>query len=86
LSLVPTGKSLFNEERGRFRHGIVTPTIETASRARAYLFNALAGCSRRNSRVVTFNVAAEVVVVTCERSGTERMLLPHSFPSTENPP
>jgi hypothetical protein len=33
LSLVPIGKSLFNEERGRFRHGIVTPAIETASRA-----------------------------------------------------
>jgi hypothetical protein len=33
LSLVPTGKSLFNEERERFRHGIVTPAIETASRA-----------------------------------------------------
>jgi hypothetical protein len=33
LSLVPKDKSLFNEERGRFRHGIVTPAIETASRA-----------------------------------------------------
>jgi hypothetical protein len=83
--LSPAGKSLFNEERERFRHGIVTPAVETASRAHAYLLNAFAGCSLRNGRVVTFYVAAEVVAVTCETSGTERMLLPRSFPSTEKP-
>jgi hypothetical protein len=85
LSFVPIGKSLFNEERGRFRHGIVTPTLETASRATRICSMRLPGCSLRNSRVVTFYVAAEVVVVTCETSGTERMLLPRSFPSTEKP-
>jgi hypothetical protein len=85
LSLVPAGKSLFNEERERFHHGNVTPAVETASRANAYLLNAFAGCSLRNGRVVTFYVAAEAVAVTCETSGTECMLLPRSFPSTENP-
>ena len=85
MSLVPAGKSLFNEERELSRHGNVTPAVETASRACAYLLNAFAGCSLRNGRVVTFYAAAEVVAVTCETSGTERMLLPRSFPSTENP-
>jgi len=85
LSFVPIGKSLFDEERGRFRHGIVTPANRNGIAGHAYLFNAFAGCSLRNSRVVTFYVAAEVVVATCETSGTERTLLPRSFPSTEKP-
>jgi hypothetical protein len=63
----------------------VKPTVETASQAHAYLLNAFAGCSLRNGRVVTFYVAVEAVAVTCETSGTERMLLPRSFPSTEKP-
>jgi hypothetical protein len=59
LSLVPAGKSLFNEERELSRHGNVTPAVETASRACAYLLNAFAGCSLCNGRVVTFHVAAK---------------------------
>jgi hypothetical protein len=56
---VPAGKSLFNEERERFRHGNVTPAVETASRACAYLVNAFAGCSLHDRRVATIHVAAK---------------------------